>query len=311
MSQQDPTAGSLKQSRDLIRKQKYPEAAELLQKVLEQDDKDEDALELLGMARFLGKELEAARDAFEQLTVLNPGHAAAWVNLGAVLNRLGDFKKASEVLRRGLQKNRKCAEGYYNMGITQRGLNLNTMAISAYKEAIKLNPDLIEAHLNLGNIYVEMNNLGLALQCFQAATRIDPKSKKARSSLENAQQRQKKARKVESPFGRLVDVAELDQQQFSSAPRVLDTGVRTAERQLVQEVTKKVRTSAKELVGQLDDPLHASLFRIQRIILQSENRLASEEPLEAFSETLGELVRLRSEIAEGLGEIRLHFAETE
>lgn len=311
MSQPISTENAMKQARDLIRKQKYADAAQLLQKLHEADPKDEDILELLGMARFFGDDLEAARTTFNLLTQVNSGHVKAWVNLGAILNRMGDYKKAVEVLRRALQKDRKCAEGYYNMGIAQRGLNLNTMAISAYKEAIKLKPDLIEAHLNLGNIYVQMKNMGLALQCFQTAIRLDPDSAKAQFSLQKAQNSQKTARKVASPFGRLVDGTEVDQQQRSVEPRALEATERTAERELVQEITKKVRTNAKALVPLLDESLQAQLHRLQREVLQAESRLSSAEHIEFFSQTLDQLEQLKAGIAEGLNEIRKHLAEDE
>ena len=307
MSQQSPTDNILKISRDLIRKQKYSEAAEVLQNMLEQNPKDEDALELLGLARFFGKQFEAARDAFEQLTKLNSGHTQGWVNLGAVQNRLGEFRKAIEALRRAVQRDRKCAEAYYNMGIAQRGLNMNTMAISAYKEALKLKPDLIEAQLNLGNIYFDMKNLGLALQCFQAAVKVDPTSKKALASLEKTQANQKNLRKIASPFGRLVDIDELGKQQDASGPRVLDSQQRKAERDLVNEVTKTVRAGAKEMVPMLDDSLHAQLHRLERIVLQTDGRFSSSEHVEVFSKTLGDLQRLKAVIVDGLGEIRQHL----
>lgn len=298
----------LKLSRDLIRKQKYSEAAELLQNVLEQNSKDEDALELLGLAQFYAKQLESACETFEQLTKLNPANTQSWVNLGAVQNRLGDFRKAVESLRRALQKDRKCAEAYYNMGIAQRGQNMNTMAISAYKEAIKLKPDFVEAHLNLGNIYVEMKNMGLALQCFQTAVRLDPGSKKAKSSLEKAQLNQKNLRREVSPFGRLVDVKKLDQQLTVSGPRVLSAAERHSERELVQEVSRKVRAATKEIVPLLEESLHGHLHRLERIVLQSDTRFSNSEQFEQFSQLLNDVTRLKALISEGLSEIRQHLA---
>jgi tetratricopeptide (TPR) repeat protein len=307
MTQQTSGDSFLKLSRDLFREKRVAEAAEILQIMLEQNPRDEVALEMLGMARFQNKELPAAREAFEQHTKLNSGHARAWVNLGAVLNRMGEFRKAVEALRRALQKDRKCAEAYYNMGIAQRGQSLNTMAISAYKEAIKLKPDLIEAHLNLGNIYVDMKNMGLALQCFQTAVRLDPNSKKARSSLEKAQMNQQNARRVVSPFGRLVDVKELDRNNVETGPRVLDPAARQAERELVQEVTRKVRSGTKEMLPMLEESLHSQLHRLERIVLQSDSRLSSAEDIEAFSQTLSDLLRLRTVMKDGLNEIREHL----
>ena len=308
MTQQASGDSFLKLSRDLFRQKRYAEAAEILQIKLEKDPRDEVLLEMLAMARFYNKEFPAAREIFERHTKQNSGHAQAWVNLGAVLNRLGEFRKAVEALRRALQKDRKCAEAYYNMGIAQRGQNMNTMAISAYKEALKLKPNLIEAHLNLGNIYVDMKNMGLALRCFQTAVQLDPDSKKARSSLEKAQLNQQNARREVSPFGRLVNIEELDRQNVETGPRELDAAGRRAERELVQEVTRKVRAGTKEMLPMLEETLHSQLHRLERIVLQSEVRLSSAENIESFSQTLGDLLRLRSMVKEGLNEIREHLS---
>ncbi len=223
MSNESAAMQIIRSSRELIRGQKYAEACDQLQKLLEMDPREEDALELLGMANFLRREMEQARDCFERLTQLNPSHTKAWVNLGAILNRMGEHKKAIEALRRALQRDRKCAEAYYNMGIAQRALQMNTMAISAYKEAIKLSPEMVDAHINLGNIYMEMKNIGLALKCFQTALQHNPKSAKARNCLEKAKASQKISRREASPFGRLVNIEDLARQGTLTSSRELDS----------------------------------------------------------------------------------------
>lgn len=308
MNQPSATDSGIQKARTLMRAREYPKAISLLQNLLEKDSSDEDLMELLGMACFFARDFDKARDAFEVLTRHNPGHTKAWVNLGAVLNRQGEYKKAIEALRRAVQKDRRCAEGYYNMGIAQKGLNLLTMAISAYKEAIKLKPDLVDAHINLGNIYAEMKNLGLAQKCFTEALRHDPQSKKAQSCLDKIHATQKVVKKEASPFGRLVNVEELDRQSKSSGPRIMDAMARQAERDLVQAVTKKIRPSAKEIVPLLQESLHSQLHRLERIVLQTENRLSSSEQLEFFEQTVSDLHRMKTVINDGLAELREHLS---
>lgn len=307
MNQPSAADSGLQKARTLMRAREYPKAISLLQDLLEKDS-CEDAMELLGMACFFAKDFDKARDAFEMLTRHNPGHTKGWVNLGAVLNRQGEYKKAIEALRRAVQKDRRCAEGYYNMGIAQKGLNLLTMAISAYKEAIKLKPDLVDAHVNLGNIYAEMKNLGLAQKCFTEALRHDPQSKKAQSCLDKIHATQKVVRKESSPFGRLVNVEELDRQTQTSGPRLMDAMARQAERDLVQAVTKKIRPSAKEIVPLLQESLHSQLHRLERIVLQTENRLSSSEQLEFFEQTVNDLHRMKTVINGGISELREHLS---
>ena len=281
----------IRTSRELIRGQKYAEACQELQKLLEDDPKEEDALELLGMANFLRQEMEPARDCFERLTQINPSYTKGWVNLGAVLNRMGQHKKAIETLRRALQRDRKCAEAYYNMGIAQRGLQMNTMAISAYKEAIKLAPDMVDAHINLGNIYMDMKNVGLAQQCFQAALRHNPQSAKAQKCLENAQSTQKISRKEASPFGRLVDVEDLARQENLVNSRELNSETRLAERETVQQQTKLVRTSAREMTVLLSDVLPQELHRLKIAILHADEHRDATELLQQLQASFEQLER--------------------
>ncbi len=291
MNKETPTAKVLRESRELIRGQKYAEACHQLQKLLEEDPKEEDALELLGMTNFFQKKLEPARECFERLTQLNPAHTKAWVNLGAILNRIGEHKKATDALRRALQRDRKCAEAYYNMGIAQRALQMNTMAISAYKEAVKLTPSMVDAHINLGNIYMDMKNVGLAMQCFHAALRHEPGSAKAKRCLETAQSNQKTSRKEASPFGRLVDVAELARQQHITNSRVLETAARLAERETVQKHTKIVRTSAREMIAMLEDTVPQQLHRLKIAILHVDEHLDATELLQTLGTSIQELSR--------------------
>lgn len=291
MTKEMPAAQAIRVSRKLIQSQKFAEACEHLQKLLEDDPKDEDALELLGMANFFQKKLEPARDCFERLTQLNPSHTKAWVNLGAIHNRMGDHRKSTEVLRRALQRDRKCAEAYYNLGIAHRAMQMNTMAISAYKEALKLAPEMIDAHINLGNIYMDMKNIGLALQCFQAALRNQPDSVKARRCLETAQSMQKTARKEASPFGRLVDVAELSRQKDMSNPRELDESTRLAERNAVQKQTKLARACAREFIAQLETALPQQLHRLNIAFLHVEEHLDATDLLSQLTICMEELTR--------------------
>lgn len=292
MTEETSTAKIIRESRGLIKSQKYSMACDLLQKLLQDDPGEEDALELLGMANFFQKNFEPARECFERLTQLNPSNTQAWVNLGAILNRSGEYKKATEVLRRAIQRNRKCAEAYYNMGIAQRGQQMNSMAISAYKEALKIAPEMIDAHINLGNIYIDMNNVGLAIQCFNAAIRHQPTSEKAKKCLERAQTRQKQSRKQASPFGRLVDVTQLTVQNQITAPRQLDQDSSKTERENVQKQTKLLRENAKELIEQLGTILPQQLHQIKIAILHVDEHIDASDLLQQFTTSIDAVKRL-------------------
>ena len=82
---------------------------------------------------------------------------------------MGRFNDSVKALRRGIQKDRKCADGFYNLGLAYRGLNQLSMAVSAYREAIRLEPEMAEAHLNLANVFVEMGNHQQAILHYKKA----------------------------------------------------------------------------------------------------------------------------------------------
>ena len=299
--------GSLKRARGLIRKRDFAGAIELLRKLLDVSASDADALELLGLSYFLSKDPENARGVFEKLTVQDPKRASGWINLGAVLNQLRDYKKAAEVLRRGLQRDRNNAEAHFNMGVAQKGLRMNTMAIAAYKEAIRCRPEMVQAHLNLGSLYAEMKNQGLAAQSFQNALKHDPTSAKAKQLLEQIQAFQRQARKAGSPFGRLVDETELANRAQDLVVRSLDEDRRAEERELVQNLTKKIRQSARDLVPLLQEDLWQLVHQLQVIVRQGDVRHANPEPHRRLAETIETARELRAVVADGFAELRAHL----
>ncbi len=297
-----------KVARSLIRKGDYPAAIDLLQKMLEAAPTDPEIMELLGTVYFFNKQPDQAREIFEQLTVAEPYRASGWINLGAILNHIGEHKKAADALRKGLQRDRQNAEAYYNLAIAQKALKLTTMAISAYKEAIRIKPDMIDAHLNLGLLYAEMNNAGLAQQCYMAVLKINPNSKKAKALLEQAQGTQKNARKSASPFGRLVDEDDLSRNLRSKDRRILNEVQRDEEREMVQALTKRIRQQAKGLAPLLEDDVHDVLHQLQIALIQSENRFANPDTHRRFVKTIRQLKELRTVVADGFAELKSHLS---
>jgi|GEM_PF-372422 len=302
---------TLAQARKLIRSGHPADAVALLQKLPIPAAETEDALALLGSAQFLSKDLKAARSSFEKLTQLHPAFPGGWVNLGAVLNKLGEHKKAVEALRRAIQKDSKCADAYFNMGIAQKAMNLTTMAINAWREAIRLNPDFFDAHFNLARLYGELKNLSMARKCVQDAIKLRPDSVRAQALLASLQTQQIESKKKESPFGRLVNTAELDRQAVSTSARVLTAARRQTERELVQDVTKKIRQDARDLVPLLDETLAGSLHRLQRLIRDPLAPNHGEWPLEGFSQALRHLEEKMAVVTGGLDELRTFLHESE
>src|SRR5438309_2035087 len=104
-----------------------------------------------GMATvcFLLNELPNSAYHFKEVIRVDPLRAGAYINLGAVYNRLEQFDDALAVLRRGIQIDLNRSEGYYNLGLVYRRMGQNDMAIQAYREAVRVNPRMADAHYNI------------------------------------------------------------------------------------------------------------------------------------------------------------------
>src|SRR6201997_450430 len=88
---------------------------------------------------FLLNDLPSAAYHFKEVTRLDPLRAGAYINLGAVYNRLDQVDEAIQVLRRGIQLDTHRAEGYYNLGLAYRKKKQLDLSIQAYHEATRLN----------------------------------------------------------------------------------------------------------------------------------------------------------------------------
>src|SRR5881392_3265465 len=69
---------------------------------------------------FLLNDLPSAAYHFKEVTRLDPLRAGAFINLGAVYNRMDLLDDAVPALRRGIQLDHTRGEGYYNLGLVYR-----------------------------------------------------------------------------------------------------------------------------------------------------------------------------------------------
>jgi tetratricopeptide (TPR) repeat protein len=136
---------------------------------------------------FLLNDLTSAAYHFKEVTRLDPLRAGAYINLGAVYNRLNQLDDAIPVLRRGIQIDSSRAEGYYNLGLAYRRKGQPDLAIQAYREATRINPRMADAHYNLGNLYLEKEQYGLATAHYRQALELRPNWEKAERGLESAE----------------------------------------------------------------------------------------------------------------------------
>lgn len=187
-----------KKAQEALSRGQYQEARQIYQQALGYNSENPDTHYGIATACFLVGDLHSAVYHFKEVIRLDPLRAGAFVNLGAVQNRLEQFDEALATLRRGIQLDPNRGEGYYNLGLVHKQRGQYDMAINAYREALRLNARMYDAHYNLGNIFLEKEQYTLAIAHYRQALEIRPNWEKGRAALEAAQATQKAAEEGES-----------------------------------------------------------------------------------------------------------------
>jgi tetratricopeptide (TPR) repeat protein len=247
-----------------LKRREFDSAIALFEQARKLDDDQPDMHEALATTYILAGKLDLAIEHLVLVTRLAPRRATAFVNLGALHNRQGNFQQAIEMCRKAVSIDRKSADAYYNLGIAYKRLKQPALSVPAYREAIKINPQLAAAHQNLGIIFTDMGNLREAISHFKQALAIDPQFERAQAGLEKAEQLKEAAKTAVNPFGRLVDIEKeqslsLDASHF----RQLSEEEREADRQMLHIIIITIGRKAKDLRDQLKAKLAPELTQLE------------------------------------------------
>ena len=151
-------------------------AESLCIKVMEYEQDNFDATQLLGALLLGRKHYECALALFEKAEKIDERQAILFVNKGIALKALGRVEDALLSYNRALEIDEKNADAYYNKGNLFRLLGRQEEARSSYEISCSLSPKNSLSFYNLGNCYRELGHLDAALESYDEALALDPDS---------------------------------------------------------------------------------------------------------------------------------------
>lgn len=248
----------------------------------------------------------AAVDKYESAMQLDPELPAAKRNLGIVLVKVGQYKRAKQMLSESRIQYPADAEVFYFLGEANRGLEEFQPAQAAYQQAIRLDRTDPRSRKALGWTFIKLRRAEKAQEAVESLLRRDPNDMQVRLILANAyNQREqfKKALEVLTPFEKAgFKVQSRDQVSGDSERALLLTALADANLGLMQ-VARAAQLYQEVLATRPFLP--AALIGSARCDLERKNPVAAMDKLERATKAdpdspeahllLGELFRQKDQ----------------
>jgi tetratricopeptide (TPR) repeat protein len=135
---------------------------------------------------FLITDVGEKSGCYRAALAVRPDSAAAYANLGVMLQGKGDLKLAMACYHKALQLDARFAVGHNNLGTALRELLDLDGAIACYRKALELDSEFTAAHINLGNVLFIKKDMKGAIACYRKALEYNPRSAAAHYSLGRA-----------------------------------------------------------------------------------------------------------------------------
>jgi tetratricopeptide (TPR) repeat protein len=117
----------------------------------------------------LGIDLEVsapdeAQGAYRRALAMDPGHTNARVNLGRLLQEMGELAEAARHYRTVLETEPAHPIAAFNLGTVFEKLGRLVLAIGAYRRAVEADAEFADAHFNLSRLYERAGKRRAALR---------------------------------------------------------------------------------------------------------------------------------------------------
>jgi hypothetical protein len=118
----------------------------------------------------------AAEAAYRKVLALDPDHADAYLNLGALLCDSRRCAEAVALYDEALRRRPTQALLHFNRAIALEDLGRTDEALVGYHASLRLAPDLADAHYNAARLHEQLGDAKQAVRHFSAYRRLQPRS---------------------------------------------------------------------------------------------------------------------------------------
>lgn len=153
---------------------RFEHAAELVARAIDAAPRAAGFHNNLGIVRLAQRRYESAEEALRQAIAIQPNYLEAINNLGVALTGQGKLDDAIQALLRAIELKHAYPSARNNLGNALRAKRMNREAIACYKDAIAFKADHDEAWANLGIAHLELGELKEAESACQRAIALKP-----------------------------------------------------------------------------------------------------------------------------------------
>ena len=169
---------------ELLEGSRYAELESATWELLDARPQSAPLWQLLGVAR--ARQGKDPLHALEMGVRCAPDDAAAHLNLGNALARLGRPDEAAASYGRALDIDPAFAEAHANLGLLRLELGNLQEALVSCRQALGIRPDSADAHQSLGRVQLRLGRFDEALRSCRRAITIDPQSAEGHNTLGSA-----------------------------------------------------------------------------------------------------------------------------
>lgn len=135
-----------------------------------------------------------AMTLYEEILVIDPAYAPAYINLGTMYFHLRQFERAEALYRCATVADPSYVLAFFDLGNVLDELQRLDESIAAYRQAVALSPRYGDAHYNLALAYERKGERRPALRHWQAYVKLDnqgPWAEHARGQIRKLLSREK------------------------------------------------------------------------------------------------------------------------